>query len=397
MGCGFPLLITYSLAFWSVYLAGGRGKLAVMLILLITLLPCLILAIRHRQQCLARPAEGGDIAGRKARLVAKILAVTVIIVVMLLYAAAMARLGVHPFSVFLSDLYLFFPAVMALLVWHVVWVDRRQEAPEDDYYWLGMLLRGRSTRLPTRQFMLSLSLKIFFIPTMYGFLVVSLTVLLDQGLPGSFSHFIRWLFLFGVSYDLTVATAGYVFCSRLFGNDIRGIDQTWGGWAACLVCYPPFLYLIHQMRDGADFIVWTDWLSPDSALYWIWGGMICLTWFVYWISTAHFGLRFANLSWRGLVDVGLYRYVKHPAYLSKNLYWWLHAVPFAGYLSGMDLFLHLLVMSTISLVYFIRAKTEERHLVQYPEYRAYLSRMNNAGLLHALGRLSARLFERKPA
>lgn len=94
-----------------------------------------------------------------------------------------------------------------------------------------------------------------------------------------------------------------------------------------------------------------------------------------------FGLRFSNLSWRGLVDSGPYRYTKHPAYISKNLYWWLHTVPFVGVSSSLDLWRNILGLSFVSLVYYLRAKTEERHLMAFPEYAAYAARIEQDGLL----------------
>src|SRR5690606_41712407 len=45
-----------------------------------------------------------------------------------------------------------------------------------------------------------------------------------------------------------------------------------------------------------------QWLLPSEPLYWFWAVAITSTWLVYWISTLHFGLRFSNLSWRGLID-----------------------------------------------------------------------------------------------
>src|SRR5690606_33230096 len=97
-----------------------------------------------------------------------------------------------------------------------------------------------------------------------------------------------------------------------------------------------------------------------------------------------FGLRFSNLSWRGLVNTGPYRYTKHPAYLSKNIYWWLHTVPFVGVASNMDLLRNLLGLSFVSMVYYIRAKTEEHHLMAFPEYHDYSQYINKKGLLARL-------------
>jgi protein-S-isoprenylcysteine O-methyltransferase Ste14 len=46
------------------------------------------------------------------------------------------------------------------------------------------------------------------------------------------------------------------------------------------------------------------------------------------LSSIAFGIRFSNLTHRGIITNGPYRYTRHPAYISKNLSWWLIAIPF---------------------------------------------------------------------
>jgi len=99
---------------------------------------------------------------------------------------------------------------------------------------------------------------------------------------------------------------------------------------------------------------------------------------LYWFSHAHFGFKFSNLTWRGLVDEGLYRYFKHPAYLFKNIYWWLYTIPFFGVV-GYDLFTNISVLILINLIYYFRAKTEENHLRKFKEYREYKKKLKNTG------------------
>ncbi|MCK5472226.1 DUF1295 domain-containing protein, partial [Candidatus Gracilibacteria bacterium] len=67
---------------------------------------------------------------------------------------------------------------------------------------------------------------------------------------------------------------------------------------------------------------------------------------------------------RGIVSRGPYRFVRHPAYLAKNLAWWFEFLPFLN----PALFLSLLAWNAI---YILRAFTEERHLRADPDYRKY--------------------------
>lgn len=306
-----------------------------------------------------------------------------LLLVMAAYGAAMSNWGFYPFPLFVSDLPLLFIAVLTILPLYIAWADTKLENTKDGYYLLGMVLAGKSRleEVDIKQFLLSWLVKILFIPIMYGALIESLSALLGRALFFDPTYFVVTLFLFGLSFDLIIATAGYFFSTSFLKNQLISTDSNVWGWVVCLVCYAPFLVLMQYTRELADYTSWTNWLDKDQWLYWVWAFLITITWFGYWVSTACFGLRFSNLSWRGLVNWGPYRYVKHPAYLSKNLYWWLHAVPFIGFTSFSDLLLKVFVLVGISGIYYLRAKTEERHLMKFPEYAGYSAYIAHNGLL----------------
>ena len=95
---------------------------------------------------------------------------------------------------------------------------------------------------------------------------------------------------------------------------------------------------------------------------------------VYTWATVAFGLRFSNLTNRGIICSGPYRFVRHPAYITKNLFWWLEAMPFmaADWRVGVRCCICLL---GVNLIYGLRAWTEERHLLREPHYREYCQRV----------------------
>jgi len=93
-----------------------------------------------------------------------------------------------------------------------------------------------------------------------------------------------------------------------------------------------------------------------------------------------FGLRFSNLTHRGILTHGPYRWTRHPAYLSKNLFWWISGLPFFcsnGFVEGAR---NTAIMVLVSGVYYWRAKTEERHLMADPAYQAYAAWMDRNDL-----------------
>ena len=93
---------------------------------------------------------------------------------------------------------------------------------------------------------------------------------------------------------------------------------------------------------------------------------------------------------RGIITNGPYRWVKHPAYLSKNLSWWLISLPFipgAGWLVALQ---SCVLLGGVNAIYWLRAKTEERHLGADPTYRDYQAYIARHGLWARLKQLAAR-------
>ena len=108
---------------------------------------------------------------------------------------------------------------------------------------------------------------------------------------------------------------------------------------------------------------------------------------VYLWSTITFGIRFSNLTHRGILTNGPYRFTKHPAYIAKNLTWWLIAIPFLP-IHGWDMaFKQCLMLLGLNLIYYLRAWTEERHLSWDPTYVSYALWMNENGLFRHITKL----------
>lgn len=282
---------------------------------------------------------------------------------------------------FYLDSVLFSPIILIVFFYWIYFIDIRKDDPNDEYYTFIADLNTKKIKFGRYKiFLLNILVKIFYIPFIYGatFTVIYQILTYDNIFFNNLS-FVNYLFLIGLSFDLCVALGGYLFSSSFFNTKTISIDTSWTGWFVCLICYPPLVIISTYFFNQADNYIWTDWLQTNSILYWLWAFLICLTWVLYWFATISFGFRFSNLSWRGLVSTGLYRYVKHPAYLSKNIYWWLHTVPFFGVM-GLDILRNLLALSGVSLIYYLRAKTEERHLMQFDEYVQYCKWIDKNGL-----------------
>jgi hypothetical protein len=174
--------------------------------------------------------------------------------------------------------------------------------------------------------------------------------------------------------DVQFATLGYMLTLKPLDAHIRTANPYMIGWAAALICYPPLI----QMNSGGplDYHIanadWAFWLQWHPTLVAIWGAMlVALTTFYAWATVA-FGLRFSNLTHRGILTHGPFTVTKHPAYLSKNIFWWLSAMPFLVTNGSMiDAARNTAILACVSGVYYWRAKTEEKHLLADPVYVQY--------------------------
>lgn len=265
-------------------------------------------------------------------------------------------------------------------------MDRFMKEPTDSYELLGRLVtrRGAPRELGfLRQHALSWLVKAFFLPLMYSFLpgqLESARNLLPQlGVTILGTVFFLHAMIFLV--DLLYAVVGYMCTFRITDTHIRTAEPTFFGWAVAVVCYQPFWDFFYQQYIRYHNTNWHQWLGDDVWMLAAWGGAIILCDAVYAWATVCFGARFSNVSYRGTITSGPYRLTRHPAYLFKNISWWLMAVPFVPVLGWEESWRACLALVFNNLIYYWRAKTEERHLMQYPEYREYYEWMEENGVI----------------
>jgi protein-S-isoprenylcysteine O-methyltransferase Ste14 len=176
--------------------------------------------------------------------------------------------------------------------------------------------------------------------------------------------------------DVGVAWAGYAISSRWIKNTLFSVEPTLTGWAVALMCYPPF-----QNNFGFYFSTPNEnaflSLQASTAVNIL---TVCsiLSFAVYTSATVCFGLRFSNLTHRGIITTGPYALIRHPAYAAKNFSWWCIMFPFALHqiFSGqLGAFYQVIGLVAMTGVYYLRARTEEWHLEKDPEYRKYCKKV----------------------
>jgi protein-S-isoprenylcysteine O-methyltransferase Ste14 len=175
------------------------------------------------------------------------------------------------------------------------------------------------------------------------------------------------------SIDVALAWCGYVVSSRWVDNQTTSAEPSMLGWVVCLLCYPPFQFILglYYASPGEREVLQFEQQWPVT----IFTAMMLMSYLVYMMATLWFGVRFSNLTNRGIIRKGPFAFIRHPAYASKNFSWWIVMFPAIVY-NATHTGLEIAILQTIGLVlmtyvYYMRALTEERHLSADPVYLEY--------------------------
>lgn len=306
--------------------------------------------------------------------------------------------------------------LVALSIPYVIWLDRHLIEPRDGTWQFGAFLLdgGVVGREEWSASQIAKHWRAWAIKGFFGAFMISI-------LPGGFAQvveadaaqvfgnpvqFAMLLVTLLFLIDVQIGTVGYLLTLRPLDAHIRSGNPLLGGWLAALMCYPPFVWGIIGPNDQVlSYEVgtpgWAHWFAGSEALLWAWGGLLVFLTAIYAWATVAFGIRFSNLTYRGVLTNGPYRFTRHPAYLSKNLFWWASVLPFlvtTG--STADAVRNTAFLLIVNGIYYWRARTEEAHLLAEDlKYRAYHAWMADHGLITApLARLGQMLTGRgKPA
>jgi protein-S-isoprenylcysteine O-methyltransferase Ste14 len=292
--------------------------------------------------------------------------------------------------------------LLVLSIPYLLWLDRRLREPRDGAWHFGQLLVGRSSRVDRDilyDYFRSWAVKGFFLAFMLAIVPgnwFNTVTPRAEDITANIVNLTMWLMTVMFMIDTVFATAGYVLTMKPLDAHIRSANPYAAGWTAALLCYPPFLMMgegrplnYHIGTRGEDG--WVYWLGGYPLLTALWGVLLILLAGLYAWATVAFGIRFSNLTHRGILTNGPYALTKHPAYLSKNLFWWFGILPFFATTGDLtDVIRNTALLAMVSGVYYWRARTEERHLMADPAYRDYADWMSRNGPLPRLGRLIAR-------
>jgi len=283
-----------------------------------------------------------------------------------------------------------------LYIW---FIDSRMIQPKDEFYMAGLVALGRwhETDLAILwKHCRAWIIKIFFFPyiihvTLPLALVainVDLVKEVSQDPFGFMNVYINSIWLIDVAFSCT----GYFITLRLFDSQVRSADPNMLGWVVCMICYGPFyVMLAENFLSYEDNYYWGHWLADYPVLKTIWAIPIILLLGNYAFATMQFGIRFSNLTHRGIITSGPFRLTKHPQYISKNIAWWLISIPFINESGIIEATRLSLMLIGFNIIFYYRAKTEEKHLSADPDYRAYASWIKEHGIFARLRKFALAL------
>lgn len=293
-----------------------------------------------------------------------------------------------------GSLFLVLGVVIApITVVYVIVVDRVMIAPEDGYWHFGMVLRGRLDRVDPAQLRHLGGMwlvKGFFLPIMTVYLIITLGRMhgnLDL-LAAGHVGIARWLTDYVTACELAIVCVGYTLTLRALDSHIRSVNPFLGAWLVTLACYEPFNRVVSGgVLHYDDGLYWYDWLKDMPALSALWALALVGSFGMWLWATAAFGLRWSNLTHRGIITNGPYRFTKHPDYLAKSVFFWLIHMPFLSAAGPAEALRTCLLLGAINLIYFLRARMEEKHLSSDPDYVAYATMMDRQSLFRPIGLL----------
>ena len=285
------------------------------------------------------------------------------------------------------------PILLLGSVPYFAFMDKIDPKPDDEYYKIGYAIIHRQKMLTKFEFGNYARIwlvKAFWFGLMYCYMMGKLNWLSSFDFDYFKKKPMEWFWAANTIcffIDLAYASVGYMMNFKFLNTQTRTAEPTFLGWFVAIMCYWPFWgVLFYKFFFQYDKIGWLSIFEVQSFGWWLWFVMIIGLEFLYSMATVAAGIRFSNLTYRGLWNTGPYKYTKHPAYVFKNISWWLISMPFMAQTPAMAVKLSFLLFG-VNIIYYLRAKTEERHLSHYPEYVAYALEMNDKSIFRWVAKI----------
>lgn len=185
--------------------------------------------------------------------------------------------------------------------------------------------------------------------------------------------------------DLAIFSFGYLTELGILKNKVRTVETTPAGLFFCLACYPPFFSATNSFLGWNHNTNAAAFSDPNSLITWTFRIIAIFFLIMYVGASMALGSKASNLTNRGTVSSFPYNIVRHPAYISKILFWMFTTIPlFIVHFNGhgfslkkylIDVILLIITFVCLTFIYYFRALTEERHLIKDPDYQEYAKKV----------------------
>jgi protein-S-isoprenylcysteine O-methyltransferase Ste14 len=251
-------------------------------------------------------------------------------------------------------------------------------------------LKNKKDAADVNQILLVFAVKFFFVPLMYlgtlfygkesyYYLVHFDTQVFNGKSIAEVFNFVIYPFIvyFAMFLALIVYLVGYIYESKKYKTTIISVESSWFGWIVTLICYAPFYPFLFYVFPNAsqDFAFF-----KSQEITFVVRLVLSLILILKTITIFNLGLKSSNLTYRGIVTNGIYGWIRHPHYACKLMLWWIGLAPSAyvhPWLIGPMIFW--------SVIYYLRAVTEEQHLIRndkaYLEYQKKVKYMFIPGVI----------------
>lgn len=270
----------------------------------------------------------------------------------------------------------------------------------NDYAWqIGLLLLGRNNELNKdilRDSVFSMLIRAIFLPLNFCYVIGNINALrISEFVDFSDDFVLAHAMILKIIYMALIINIvpGYIISARLINTHARAIDRTWMGWMITLVCYGPLLngvfgQLLNYRPLKFENPAMQPWIYffEHSALLYVFAALIILMEVIHWWGESILGIRASNLTHRGVITNGIFRYTRHPIYVSKCIGWCLIFVPFMVGDNVEQNLRYTLLFAGVCLIYFLRSWVEEKLFADDPVYIEYALWVDKHGWFSWLGK-----------
>jgi protein-S-isoprenylcysteine O-methyltransferase Ste14 len=286
----------------------------------------------------------------------------------------------------------------------IFYTEKKLGFEKDYLYYFGKIFSGKfkeinfkdeKTKDIIKQGVFASFVKFFFLPMNFCTAVAVLSLFrgYENNIPNLSAQYLYFNIDQIIFFFLLIAIIpGYLFSSKLLNTHIRKVDTTWTGWIVTLAYYTPLNAVIFNQwfKYKNDIIsgqenYYTIFSNFPIILYGIIFILILMAIIHYW-AEAILGIRASNLTNRGVIVSGPFAFSKHPIYLSKNIGFFLIALPFLSGNNFAESLGFTIAFGIFAFGFYLRCHVEERLFASDETYVKYALEMDKKGALSFLNK-----------